>query len=293
MKPRSHNFSVALPILLAFLAGILFVPGGSFAQEPVSVWGSTGWWDWSDFRTDSGVRFYLAKLDSLKLSDGLLEPGFGSDNYALDDPEPWREFYFTLYVDRLGVRFHVAEDCFFRGRTGGEGVPADSVLTSHLDLSGIRVGLDLDLVRYPWAKLGINFDYHNSPVNFNAKYYPGGGDPDVEYILGDEPLTIGVHARLIPFRIREVPVTAQARFRFPLTQLPYLQRPHDARVTEWEVSVGMRPNVWETSMLAHSTFSASVNLGYRRQALEMTSHDDSIALRAVWDAVFFQIGLWY
>jgi len=276
---------------------MLFAAGGSFAQEPVSWWGSTGWWDWSDFRTDSGIRFYLAKLNSINVSDGILESDFGSDDYALGESEPWSEFYFTLYVDRLGVRFHLAEDCVFRGRTKAEGVPTVSVLTSDLDLSGIRVGLDLDLIRYPWAKLGVNFDYHNTPVRFNAKYYPdyigGGREITAEDFLGDEPLTIGVHARLIPFRIREVPVITQARFRYPVTLLPYMRRPHDTRVTEWEVSVGMRPNVWETSLLAHSTFSASVNLGYRWQALEMTSHADSTVLRAQWDAVFFQIGLWY
>lgn len=229
------------------------------------------WFDWSDFRADVGFRIWLTRLGSVTLNGVDLENLFQSDQYGIThDPEAFKEFWAILYIDRVGLRYHQEDPWCFGGRAGPQsGTRLTGPLYATLEVSGQRLGIDVDLIRYPTVKAGINFDYHNQPMRFTARYYgtfvqnQGWQFTAGEYFDGDEPLTIGVHGRVIPFRVREIPFTIQARFRLPLTVIPYLKRDKDAQITEFEVSAGLRPNIWDASLFGHTTFSVAVNAGFR------------------------------
>jgi hypothetical protein len=101
----------------------------------------------------------------------------------------------------------------------------------------------------------------------------------------------------MPGRIRDVPITIQGKFRMPV---PFVQRPTEAKITEWEVSGGLRPAIWETSLLGHSTFSFGIEGGYRMSYLTIHARpqrtylngvigdDDEVNVNARWGGAFVQ-----
>ena len=78
-------------------------------------------------------------------------------------------------------------------------------------------------------------------------------------------MTLGFHARAIPAHIREIPFTIQARFRFPM---PLVNRQAESKITDWEISGGLRPAIWETSLYGHATFSFDIEAGFRSVSLD-------------------------
>jgi len=224
----------------------------------------------------------------------------GSQYGFSEDPEPFKELWGTWYIDRIGLRFNVEEDQRF---FGNDDVVPGTDRISELDVRGTRMGLDLDVIRYPFLRLGLNYDYHTNPVKFYQRDMAGGVATVHLYKDENNPMTIGVHGRLIPVRIREIPLTIQARGRMPV---PFIKRSYEARITDWEASVGLRPAVWDMSLYGHSTFSFGIEVGYRSVSLEMTgkgrrwTSNPNISepapeadVKARWQGAFVQVGLFY
>lgn len=303
MKLKTH-IRTALPafLLVTILCMAIATPTAQ-AQVFSSWWGSSPWWDWSDFRAHVGYRVFLPRVEGTVEVRG--ETYDLSEFGIADDPEFFKSLVIEIYFDRLGFRFDVEEDHKFRGRTGDDTVTVNPSLSepylnakiSELDFSGARMGLDLDIIRYPFARGGINVTYYAEQVKFQDRR---SDDPfQWQQYTGSQPLQLGLHGRFIPVRIRNVPITIQGRFRMPV---PLVQRPTEAKITEWEVSGGLRPAVWETSLLGHSTFSFSIEAGYR--ACYLTLHarpqrnpfvnDDSEAnVTARWGGGFIQATIVY
>jgi len=352
LKPKRHIHAAVLPFLL-FVIGclLIFSPTHSTAQGSQSWWGSDRWWDWSDYRGSLGVRFWMPKLASGSITwIGKEHDLLGGYNF-IPKPDYFKEMWFTLYIDRLAMRFNFQEDHKFNGMIGtgafapGEVAPVrypdphpstdqipDPQRFSELDVGWTRFGLDLDLVRYPFLRAGINLDRHyEAPIFVNRQdissligvagtlpyYDPSSGlyyylysalyepsydkdgnlisVPNVQkFTTHQPPVTIGLHATAIPGRIRGIPLTAQARIRIPMPLLKQLlQIKSEARVTEWEVSAGLRPAVWHTSLYGFSTFSMGLEAGFRSTYLDMTLDDAKWAVKAHWQGLFVQVGLYY
>jgi hypothetical protein len=218
-----------------------------------------------------------------------------------DEPEPFGEAWGILYIDRLGLRFS-AEENTYRGQTPI--VNQANPPGAELEFSSSRLGLDLDLIRYPFFRFGIDYDYYLNDLKFldlnGARY------------TGVPPMTLGFHARAIPGHIREIPFTIQARFRFPL---PLLNRQTETKITDWEISGGLRPAVWDTSLYGHSTFSFDIEAGFRSVSLDANPQTNvntfvivnpatgeaspigtalaDLNLKARWQGAFLQVGVFF
>ncbi len=175
--------------------------------------------------------------------------------------EPIAEFWVKLYIDRLGIRGNIESHSFVGRPTILSWRTPDQRLTK-LDIDFSRIGLDLDLIRYPFLKLGMNADYYFTPVSFTDR--SGNDNPLYQ---SKEPLTLGFYGQAIPVRLRDVPVIAHAKFRFPM---PFTSS-NMPKITDWEIGAGIRPSIWNTSMFAHSTFSVAIEAGYRSINLDMTA----------------------
>lgn len=262
----------------------LLLPGESPAGD-ASWWGSSAWWDWSDFRGVLAGRVFLARLASATITKGGVDYDLKGSDYGFDDdPEPFKEFWGELYIDRLGFRFHVEENEW-------QGMPAANVSTggptSDLKFGMSRLGVDLDLIRFPFLRFGIDYDYQVNEVQFR--------DRTEDLYRSVTPMTLGIHGRAIPFRFRDIPFTVQARFRFPM---PFLNRQAEAKITDWEISGGLRPAIWETSLYGHATFSFDVEAGFRSVSLDSNLETDagpatSMSLNARWNGAFVQVGLFF
>jgi len=292
---------------------------------------------------------FLAKLHSAKITgvawhDKQLRRDSGSeldlqDAFNItDDPSPFKELFFTLRVDRLAIRYHKEDEQVFRGEErldnlrviGGQQV--DTRAMSEFDVRATRLGVDIDLVRYPFLRAGINFDFQWEPLHFQRMYWNQFANimpPDatgnvlayppaqIATFQGAGPWNIGLHATAIPARVRDVPVTIQGRVRFPMpfvSRLSFLNRKHEAQITDVEVSVAMRPSVWDLSLYGYSTFSVAVETGYRWERLEidtamsslmwmivnlpsttttLTEDLSDVKLKATWSGAFIQITVVY
>jgi hypothetical protein len=274
---------------------VLLYPSASPAGNG-SWWGSSAWWDWSDFRGAIGARVFLARLASATVTKGGVDFDLKGAQYGFaDEPEPFGEAWGILYIDRLGLRFS-AEENTYRGQTPmlNQANPPGA----ELEFSSSRLGLDLDLIRYPFFRFGIDYDYYLNDLKFL--------DTNGIRYTGVPPMTLGFHARAIPVHVREIPFTIQARFRFPL---PLLNRQTESKITDWEISGGLRPAVWDTSLYGHSTFSFDLEAGFRSVSLDanpqtsvnvpvtdpltgaaLTPSSD-LNLKARWQGAFFQVGV--
>lgn len=279
-----------LRLLLAFFAVLFFSIGVSEAQEP-TWWGSQHWFDWSDFRGSFSGRMFLARLQSAKITQGGVEADLRVAPYFMtSDPGVIREALFELYIDRLGLRWVIQDHSFHSLRGALESV-------SDLSFAGSRLGVDLDVIRYPFLRMGADFDYGmTEPVFTSAEVPPGILLPNnrIEY-TSVNPMTIGAHATVIPGRIREIPIIMNARVRFPL---PFLKQNPDAKVTDWEVSAGLRPSIWQTSLYAHTTFAVDLEGGFRSVEMNFDATPStrganvpSINIKARWQGAFVQLGL--
>jgi hypothetical protein len=239
-------------------------------------------------------RYFVPRLVSGTFShDGqdydLLAPATGtngvSGGYNFDtQPSPINSALFQLQVDRLGLRLRVDEDLIFRGMHGDP----NNLRLSELDLSSTRLGMDLDLLRYPFLRCGVDFDYNVNPLTFQDDK-PG----SYRFYKSASPATLGLHVFAIPARIREVPIIVNAKIGFPF---PYWKQitsaQFEVRMLEWEVMAGARPSVWDFSAFGHSTFSVGIEAGFRSVAID-ADLSKSASLKAQWQGPFFQLGIYY
>ena len=108
----------------------------------------------------------------------------------------------------------------------------------------------------------------------------------------------GLHGRALPGRIREIPLVFEGSVRVPV---PFVNRPTETKIIDWEVSGGLRPAIWDMSLYGHSTFSFGIEVGFRSIYLEMipreAAHplggDTDVKLRAHWQGFFTQIGFYF
>jgi hypothetical protein len=277
----------------------LMWPCASNAQS-FSWWGSNQWFDWSDYRGAVGARYYFTKLTSgtvdLPGALGITDKDLTGNVFGLPkNPDAFNELWAILYIDRLGLRFSIDTQNFY-GRPTPRPVP--SLPPSgrwELKVDNSRIGIDLDLVRFPFLRLGLNYDYTFS----DAKFLREEGSRTVYQSTG--PMTIGLHGVVMPGRIRDIPVIGQARLRFPV---PGVKRKCESRVTDWEISGGLRPSIWETSVLSATTFAVGLEAGYRAVDFDMkgersenalTGFENSpqVELKAHWEGPFVQIEIVY
>lgn len=318
LKLKNHMHKALLACLLLVIICALTATTAE-AQMFSSLWGSSAWWDWSDFRASMGYKMTFPRITGTV--EGRGETHNLSDFGFSEDPEIFKAFNVEFYIDRLGLRLDVEEDHKFKGRTetiartsaGRHPVngptrplvelflnPGDPKI-SDLDFSGVRLGLDLDIIRTPFARGGIDFTYYCEQITFTDRRH---NDPfQWQRYTGSQPLQLGVHGRLMPGRIRDVPITIQGKFRlpFPFTE-QLLRRTTEAKITEWEISAGLRPAIWEMSFIGHSTFSFGIEGGYRMSYLNLQSRPqqdfvfggkDEVNIHARWGGAFVQVVFTY
>ncbi len=293
-------------VRLALIAALFILCGGapSWAQSTGGWWGSNYWFDWSDFRASLGARAYLATLSSgtVRIKNDK-QAAFGPSDYELSSPRYGfsrgpklvAELHGELYVDRLGLRIDF-EDYRFDGHTTDPLVSYSSNHINQLRLGEARLGVDLDLVRYPFLRLGVNYDYEISEIKFRDRHI----DSYAKH-FGANPMTIGLHGYAIPGRLRDIPVTMNGRVRFPI---PLLKREAETKIVDWQVAGGLRPAIWDTSLYGHSTFSVGLEGGYRSVTLETEMYfqglspwptngepASNVELNVHWQGPFVQLNL--
>lgn len=322
MKASKHILAVfGLPLFLA--VGLLwFCPGQSQGQVLPSWMGSDQIWDWSDFRMNTGFRLFIPKLISgsvhvaeVKEQDGTTTKWhqeqydmLGGGNFSdLPQSDFFKEGWFIVYVDRLALRAHFEEDHSFRGVAHfnfdvyTQTDPPTRDVVSELQLGWTRFGLDLDIIRYPFIRAGINFDRNYESVIYLDRHGRRIVDRNgtrvlqaLKFTTRQPPVTIGVHAFVSPGRVFGIPITVQARGRFPFPLLTKIVSTEaETRITEWEACIGLRPNIWNTSRYAHNTFALGIDAGFKSTYLDMDPGDGTWNVKAHWQGPYVQFGLYY
>lgn len=305
-------------IVKTFLVLALMAPAAEVACAQGMFGG--GWFDWSDFRAETGVRFLVAHLKSGTVNRLGVEYDLKGPRYAFDkQPLPFGEFWAELFIDRLGIRLNY-EPHTFAGINSSSESDIDQQ-QSRLQMPEVRVGLDLNIIRNQFVRAGVNYDYYFESVKFydrspgfindlNAGLYivPAAiQDLVTERFAGQRPMTVGLQGRILPFRLFDIPTTMQGRVRIPV---PFLNRKGETKITDWDVSFGLRPAIWDTSLYGHATFNVDLEFGYRSISFEMTGHlekrtdstggsfpiissPSSVDLRSHWEGLYVQAGIFF
>lgn len=239
------------------------------------------------------MRAVLPRLVSGSLEVGATSSDLKTDFGMTNDPDPFIEFWAEWYIDRLGIRLRLEEDNTFQGRLGKEGIlpPGDVVRSSELETNTAAIGLDLDLIRYPFLRLGIDYDLYFGKIKLHDRRAADATLWTAFDVRRSQPMTIGVHGLAIPTRIRGVPLTFQGRARFPV---PFVTTSRDAKLIEWEISGGLRPAIWETSNYTHSTISVGLYGGFKSVSLEaevLSGFNREGTLKARWQGAYIELGL--
>ena len=347
MKPKLNLPTAVLPFALFVVVCFSLFPSPSYSQSLASWFSNGTFWDWSDYRFKFEYRLFAPRLVSgyikrpdlndgnqLKEFDLLASPSassgqnpWGGGGYGFNQyPEAFRSTIYQLYVDRLALRLVVDEDVIFRGTLGdtvfddqtpsGRGTTNNFFRVSELDLSSTRLGIGLDLIRNPYLRAGIDFDFYINQVTFrdmkdavqsvsSGSLSPGSYHlQNMRYYKSDNgPCTIGLHVFAIPGRIREIPIIAQAKIN---VSTPFWKQiwgiQNLAQIFEWEVMAGARPAVWDASFIGLTTFSFGIEAGFKSVTLnsdlsgsiaDTTGISNSATVHAVWQGPFFQVGFYY
>jgi hypothetical protein len=279
LELRYRKPALTLAIVICLFAAAVLAPCGAGAQEGTAWWSSATWFDWSDHRMELSGRFMLARLMSGSVEDKSSGKKFDmAEHLGISrDPEPFLEFSGVFYVDRLAIRFSIEENHLMRGRT------SDWQRLSELDMSIGRLGIDVNLLRLPFAAAGVNFDYYGSRIKFRAHDTTG---MNISF-ESDRPMTIGLHGWAIPFRMKEVPVLVHARARFPFPVSVVTTRDHEVQLIDWEVGCGIRESVWDLSPWGFTTLSGGIEAGFRSGSIVIDSIEDGL-LKASWQGLFVQ-----
>ncbi len=300
MKRTPHIFRAAALYLATIMAVVLLTCQIGFAQEMPGWWGSNSWFDWSDFRARLAVRAYLAKLTSGSVSRNGQDVSLAGSNYGMTgNPQGFGELLTEVYIDRLGFRLIYGEHEFKGVGAGSHDFFAaqGDFPINQLKLGALRGGLDLDVIRYPFLRCGFNYDLHLDQIVFWDMTLDAGAVYAPKKYTSQAPQTIGIHGLVIPARIREIPIIVESRARFPL---PFLNRQGEVKVTDWEISAGLRPSIWDTSLYGHSTFAVNLEAGFRSFSIdgELCLQDGGTAtsqqtptIKANWQGPFIQFGL--
>jgi hypothetical protein len=287
LKIKLHIWA---PVVLLCVCALAW-PATARAQAVSSCLGASSWWDWSDYRGSIGCRVLIPSVTGHVEANG--EDHSFSDYGITNDTELFKSLLVSFYVDRLGIWAEIEEDHKFYGRTGDTVFVEHPLRISEFDVSAGKIGVDLDIIRYPFVRGGINFAYHLTRIEFFDRRSPN--QAQWNKYEGENAMTLGIHGRAFPLRIRDIPVTVAARVRFPI---PFLNTKNETKITEWEVCGGLRPAIWETSLLGHSTFSFALEGGYRQTFLNMRvesafGQETEATVDARWGGPFIQATLVY
>ena len=154
-----------------------------------------------------------------------------------------------LQAGAFSLRIHYEP----RGFASSSSVQNNPLVTGRADLeySGVRLGVDLDLIRKRTSRVGMDMDYQFYRPVFTQTIFPQAA----VQVSGDNPLTMGAHAVYNPItNLWGISGILEIRGRWSLS---------GASVTDMDASIGAKSP--ETVL-----GSVALKSGYRRTAIEFT-----------------------
>lgn len=160
-----------------------------------------------------------------------------------------------LQVGPLSARLNYAQRYF----KGEKGFAADATLVQ-FDYTGLRIGGDLDILRWGRSRVGIDMDYdlYHPVLTATRLRADIGVDLAAESLLtGPSALTLGFHAVYNPsYNLYGFSAVAEGRARWSVA---------GSQVTDWEVSGGLKG--------PETIFgSVALRMGYRGTTISFSDH---------------------
>gem|GEM_PF-380524 len=176
------------------------------------------------------------------------------DDFGLTRGHIFLDTMVRLQAGAFSCRIHYEP----RGFIIDSHVQNNPLLTGRADLeySGVRIGVDLDLVRKRTSRVGIDVDYQFYKPVFTQTIHPQAA----AQVIGDNPFTMGAHAVYNPItNLWGMSGILEIRGRWSLS---------GASVTDMDASIGVKSP--ETVL-----GSVALKSGYRRTAIEFTDNQNN------------------
>lgn len=165
----------------------------------------------STFRSEIGTGLAVANLKSAELS-GSSGAAFDLVNTAALDEQPLRlDIYANLRLWRFGFRANYWNfDTRSKQRNYGK-----------IDMSGLIVGGDIDLVQHRWLSVGAQTDFFLLDPRFEGVVRSPWPATPLEIVTldvkGRGPVTVGPYIRYVPPEVLGWPVHLEAFWRIPVS----------------------------------------------------------------------------
>lgn len=186
----------------------------------------------SSFRSEVGAGLAAAMLESAKLTGSQGETFNLKQSSHLDEAPERLDIYANLRIWRFGLRGN-----YWNFVTGSKHRDL-----AKLEMSGLILGGDFDLVQFEWLAIGGRADFYLLDPCFQGTIRR----PDLSMeatlnVKGDRPITVGPYLRYVPPEILGWPVHVEAYLKFPV---------RGASLTSYGAGLVFRPQIYRFDIAA-------------------------------------------
>lgn len=186
----------------------------------------------SSFRSEVGAGLAAAMLESAKLTGSQGQTFNLKESSYLDEAPERLDIYANLRIWRFGLRgdyWNFVSSSKHRN-------------LAILDMSGLILGGDFDLVQLEWLAIGGRADFYLLDPRFQGTIRR----PDLTMeanldVKGDKPVTVGPYLRYVPPEILGWPVHVEAYIKLPI---------RGASLTSYGAGLVFRPQIYRFDMAA-------------------------------------------
>ncbi len=188
---------------------------------PPSGFGST-------FRSEMGGGLFLSTIQKALLKGSADTEVDLRGHMGLDD-QPFRyDVYGNLRFWRFGLRgeySYLDIKTYHPGRSG-------------IDVTGLKVGADFDVVQLNWLTVGAALDVNTVGPKLRGRLYTR--DLQLE-LKGSKPYTLGAYIRHVPPDILGFPLHVEAYFKAPI---------YGSKLTSYGLALCFRPQIYRFDLSA-------------------------------------------
>lgn len=208
----------------------------------------------SSFRSEVGAGLAAAMLESAKLTVSQGETFNLKESSHLDEDLERLDIYANLRIWRFGLHADYWNFVTASKRRS----------LAKLDMSGLILGGDFDLVQFEWLAIGARADFYLFDPRFHCTVLsPEQSVKATLNLKGDSPITVGPYLRYVPPEILGWPVHVEAYLKLPVKGVS---------LTSYGAGLVFRPQIYRFDIAAR-IYAEDTWLKFTSAPIDFSSRD--------------------
>jgi len=186
----------------------------------------------STFRSEFGAGMAAAQLKSAKFTGSKAGELNLSNTTGLDGGPLKFDLFANVRLWRVGLRASYTD---FETKSKHKDF-------GKVDVSGLILGGDFDLLYQPWCAFGVRTDWYMLDPTFRGVLRAPDGSPDLTLdVRGNRPVTVGLYLRYTPPEILNVPLHIEVFYDIPFK---------GTRLISYGMKLAFRPQIYRLDFAA-------------------------------------------